>query len=489
MKVLLKLFSLKLVTSFLGLLYSILQVRTFGASRTIEVYFAAQSIVYLITSLTQSGQLSEFFLPEYHKLNKIKPKLGFTGLNIVLNRMFIWAIILSVVVFILTPLIIDLTVPGFEDSDKDKAVLISRVLLPYIFFQVLSSFFNTVLNAEEKFGRAESLGLVNTVLNIVVLLLLYSKLGVWALVVSLLVGKIIELFFYLFQLRKIGYRYSFIFSIDEFDHVSFFKTMKSTFLYVGATQVYSIVLTASISFLPEGIFAIFKYVQNLGNKVRGVFIQPFLTIFFTNISTLIQNSKSVLVEFQKNFKSIINVNTIILAGGILLGDDIIDLIWGGGKFNPDDVKIAYLFLIYVLIGILFSSIGGIYRKISVSLGYGKKLYNNWVISQLLTAGLTYILIREFQIYGLCLIIPLNVFLMSGASYLVYRKVGERLPVGILNKELLINIIIIGVACYLKYFNNEIITFGSNITSLLITLVSIFILSLYPLISTYKHFRS
>ena len=63
MKIIVKL-SLKLLASFLALAYSIIQVRYFGASRIIEIFFAAQSLIYLV-SLTQSGQLAEIFLPEF----------------------------------------------------------------------------------------------------------------------------------------------------------------------------------------------------------------------------------------------------------------------------------------------------------------------------------------------------------------------------------------------------------------------------------------
>ena len=170
-----------------------------------------------------------------------------------------------------------------------------------LYLQIVNSFFITVLNAEERFGKAELLGLTNTIVNIVVLVILYPYIKLWALVISLLLGKIIEFIFYISQLYKSGYRVKFSLSITEFDHKVFFRAMQSTFLYVGATQIYSIVLTASISFLPEGTYAIFKYVQNLANKIKGLFIQPFMTIFFTRYSLLLQDMKSVTNEFRKKF--------------------------------------------------------------------------------------------------------------------------------------------------------------------------------------------
>jgi len=489
MKILLKLFSLKLITSLLGLGYSILQVRYFGASRTIEIYFAAQSLIYLVTSLTQSGQLAEIFLPEFHKLNAIKKGLGFKGLNIVINRMFLWGSLIITIVFIFTPFFINLLVPGFSNEDKEQATLMFRVLLPYLFLQINNSFFITVLNAEEKYGRAEFLGVTNTIVNILSLVILYSYIGVWALIISLLLGKLIEFVFYTAQLYKIGFKFRFLISMPEFNHKLFFKTMQSTFMYVGATQIYSIVLTASISFLPEGTFAIFKYVQNLANKVKGLFIQPFLTIFFTQYSMLLQKSKSVNKEFFKNLSSIININVIIIIGSVLLGDLIIDLLWGSKKFDADNVKLAYLFLLFNIGSVLISSIGSVYRKMAVANGKGKKLYLFWVFSQLLSAFFTYILISNFETNGLFFIIPLNAFLMGITSYMVYKNTKNSIYYDYIKRDNFIGLLLITSAIILKYVSLNFGIIENRVNLITLFIFGALFLSLYPIFSTFKLFRN
>ena len=489
MKILLKLFSLKLLTSLLGLGYSILQVRFFGASRTIEIYFAAQSLIYLVTSLTQSGQLAEIFLPEFHKLNTIKSGLGFKGLNVVINKMFLWGTLIIAIVFIFTPFFIDLLVPGFSGEDKEQAILMFRVLLPYLFLQINNSFFITVLNAEEKYGRAELLGVTNTIVNILSLVVLYSYIGVWALVISLLLGKLIEFIFYIVQLYKIGFRYSFLLSIPEFNHTSFFKTMQSTLMYVGATQIYSIVLTASISFLPEGTFAIFKYVQNLSNKIKGLFIQPFLTIFFTQYSKLLQKSKEVVYEFKKNMGSIINVNTVIIIGTVLLGDYIIELIWGSKKFDTENVKLAYVFLIFNIGSVLISSVSSIYRKMSVAQGKGKRLYSFWVIAQLLSVLFTYVLISNFKTNGLFFIIPLNTLLMGITSYIIYKKTKSSISYNPINRKNIIGVMLIILAVVIKYISLNIVIIESKVNLITILIFGTLLLSLYPIFLIYKLFKN
>lgn len=487
MKNLLNLFSLKLIASILGLVSSIITVRLFGASRVIEIYFVAQTLVYLVASLTQSGQLAEVFLPEFHRLKEVSEKLGFAGLNVVINRFFLWSITITVLIFLSAPLFMKFTVPGYNLAEQEQAVLIFRILLPYLLLQFFNSFFITVLNAEKKYGRAELLGLTNISINIILLILFYKSLGIWALVISALTGKLLEFIFYIIQLYKIGYKYEFIFSVKEFNHLSFFSTMKATLFYVSASQIYTMILTASISFLPEGVFAVFKYVRTLGNKVDSVFLQPFIILFFTQYSLLVQKRKAVNKKFTKNFNSIINVNIIVLIGTILIGDIIIDLIWGGKKFDIDDVKLAYVFLIICVITVFISSIGSIYRKMSVTHGKAKKLYFYWSFSQLLSAAFTYILIKHLNVVGICIIIPLNAFLIAISSYYVFSQIKKLYYNSFINHAL--GLLLIVSASMIKYFGEFYIKpLFTEEYLIAIFALSTLLLSLYPALYIYRLMR-
>lgn len=482
MKILLKLFSLRFIGSIFGLASSIITVKYFGVTRSIEVFFAAQSLVYLVTSLTQSGQLAEIFLPEYNRLNNISKKLGFQALNVVINFFSFWIFGVIIIIFIFSDFFIEIIIPGFSQSEKNQATLIFRVLLPYLVLQLYNSFFITVLNAEKKFGRAEILSLINPIVTILSLVVLYEYFQIWALVFSVLLGKTIEFVFYFWQLYKIGYKYKFLLSINEFDHKSFFKTMSSTFFYVGATQFYLVILTAGTSFLPEGTFAIFKYVQGLSNKIKGLFIQPFLTIFFTTYSLLINSMKDVKKEFQRYFDGIINVNTIVIIGSIIIGDVIITLIWGGEKFSDTNVYRSYQFLVFNIISILFISIGSIYRKMAIAHGKGYELYSKWTIAQLISSGICYFLLKEFGVFGLMFIIPLNSLFMGIVSYWVYFKTNQSIRYNIFNKNIFFSILLVLIACLIK------LNFWNSLNYLAYGIVISFVLSLYPLTYIYKIFK-
>jgi putative peptidoglycan lipid II flippase len=403
--------------------------------------------------------------------------------------MFFLGTFIIIRVFVFANLFIELLVPGFSEQDKELATFIFRTLLPYLYLQIFTSFFITVLNAEEKFGRAELLGVTNTIINITSLVVLYPFIGIWALVISLLLGKLIEFIFYLLQLYKIGFRYKLILKSTDFDHNSFFKTLRSTFLYVGATQIYSIILTASISFLPEGVYAIFKYVQNLGNKIKGLFIQPFVTIFFTKYSQLLQSSKSLFNEFKKNIQSVFKMNTVIIIGVILLGTSILDFLWGNKKFSAENVSLAQLFLVFNVLGIFFSSLGSLYRKMAMSHGRGKELYRLWSLTQLISGLLSFLLIKYFKVNGLLFVIPINVLLLSLVSYIQYRRTSNPLRFNYLNRKNIESIFLITLAIAIKFVLDNYGGSYLDTHNVLFSIIATILLCLRPIYLIYKTFTS
>ena len=70
-----KLTVLRVIAAFIGLIYSILVVRTFGTTSEVDSYFIAISIMTILNKLLQTGQISELFLPIYLDIkNKNGPK-------------------------------------------------------------------------------------------------------------------------------------------------------------------------------------------------------------------------------------------------------------------------------------------------------------------------------------------------------------------------------------------------------------------------------
>lgn len=416
---------LRMVYAIFGLAYSILQVRIFGTSREVEVFFVANTVTYMVISLTQSGQLTEFFLPIYLSI-KVKhgKAAAHRAFSVLVNRFAIFLSIILIAFYFLSPLIVSLMAPGFTEVDKELCVKMFRFFLIFLEILFLNSFIDVTLNAEKIFGRVELAAILNGVISLILLVLFYKVLGIWILVLTLFVGKVVEFIITLIFVKKVGIKYSFIWTESTFDAKSFFKLMFTTSGYVLTTQVYSIVFTAMATLLPQGTYAMFKYVQQISGKASGILLAPLSTVFFSHFSNSVAAGEKQLEKKMRDpilYSAILGFIFTCLV--ILLGREIIDVLWKSKVMSDYFLGIGYWMLIINFMGFTNSAVGSIYRRVTISMDRGKNLYHFWIMVQIVSIILSYFIITPFGWFGLSLVAFLNTSLMAIGSIWVSKKCG------------------------------------------------------------------
>lgn len=447
---------IKILGALVGILYSVTQVHLFGASRIIEVFFAAQAVVYLITSLTQSGQLSEILLPEYIYLRENKSKeTAYKAFSVVINRLFIGFLIMAILAFILAPYIIYAYIPGYSEIDRRLGTSIFRAFLPFICLQVNFAFLRSLLNAEKIYGKVEVADVVSSLISLAILLLFHSSFGIWTLLISLYFGRVVAILVAIYYLVKCDIRYYFIWKISEFDHVSFFKKIFATLSYTGATQIRELIYTASISFLPEGTYAIFIYIKRLYSKVAGIFTQPLATVFFTKISDEI--TKGLGNSFLVLNKKLI-VMTTIFSGGLFVlafaaGFEALSFLWKSDKLGNDALDLAFILLLVFMGTFIMQMASNLERKKAIAFNLASPIYKTLAFVQIISGLVMFLLIHYLDISGLIVGIGIaQVLFLLTPSYIIYKHKPEMqaLPqFSFLAKSGLIILLTITITYYLK----------------------------------------
>jgi len=422
-KKILGLSGLRIIYAVFGLAYSILQVRFFGTSRGVEVFFVATTVSYMVISLTQSGQLCEFFLPVYLSIrtNHGKPA-AHRAFSVLINRFAVFFSILLIIFYFLSPFIVALMAPGFSEADIELCVKMFRVFLIFLELQFINSFIDVTLNAEKIFGRVELAAILNSIISLILLILFYQTFGVWILVITLFVGKVIEFMITIIFVKKVGIKYSMIWYEKTFDTKSFFRLMFTTSGYVGATQIFSMIFTAVATLLPQGTYAIFKYVQQISSKASGILVAPLSTVFFSHFSGSVSTGEKDLEKKMQDpilYSSLLGLSLTGLV--ILLGQEIINVLWKSKIMSDYFLHIGYWMLIINFVGFTLSAIGSIYRRVAVSLDKGKYLYRFWIGGQIISGLLSYLIIPPLGWFGLSIVTFLNAFLLAAGSIWVSRK--------------------------------------------------------------------
>ncbi len=428
---------IKLLGAVLSVLYYLLQVDYFGVSNTIECYFIAVSLTAFLLSLTQVGHLSGHYLPIYHSQEK---EYGVSAANasfwVVVNWLLLICVGAIVISIFLSDILVALIAPGFEEPSKELAALLFRFLGASILLQLLNIKSTLLLNALNVFNRSEVFNLLRVFVATLVLYFGFQELGVWALVWGVYLGSLLTLILNLHLLYKNGVVYQFIFSTPHFDHRLFFKNLLFIYPFIFSKRFFDFVLTAVISFLPQGVYAIYKYVESIFLKTGGIILSPTVNIFFTNYSIeSVNKSKKTVKLLDKAFR----INLLVALYSIVIvfsfGSDIVGFFWFQ-KIDSSLEQLAYLFLLASFLSLIFVAIGGLCFKILFVLQKTRRLYTGRAIVNLILAIYAVLAIRFFQSIGLVSVILMSAIL-SNSLFFILAKREERIISNMFNKPFLI----------------------------------------------------
>lgn len=420
-----RLTGLKLAGALLGLAYSASQARLFGATGEMDAYFVAMAGVYMITSLVQGGQLAEVFVPEYlgarHRRSQADASALFSA---VVTRLLAAVIALSALAILAAPLIMGVLGPGLSAADGEMATAMFRWAAVMVALTLFASFVNTTLNAEGVFGRAELTGLASQAISLALLWSMHGRLGIWVLIYSQTIGKLIELGSGAWFLRRKGIRFRPAWNAGEHDLGRFFKVLWATSGYVVATQLFTSVVTAAASLLPPGSLSIFNYAKLYCTKASALLLTPLSTVLFSKLAGQAAAGKGDLSRsLTMPVRSTLLLTAIITGMAWLAGRPALALLLGGPTMDTARLDLAHAILTWGFVGVTLSGTGGLFRKAAVALGKARRLYTFWSGAQVLSAAAAYAAVLLMGEQGLVWVMPINMGLLSWVSLEVSRRAG------------------------------------------------------------------
>ncbi|MFA5715062.1 MAG: murein biosynthesis integral membrane protein MurJ [Candidatus Paceibacterota bacterium] len=340
-----------LLSRVLGLLRDRLLAGAFGASTSLDVYFAAFRIPDLVYSIIFAGGVIVSLLPLFSDLQNKDKKQSWDVINNILNIFFLCFIVFSALFFIFTPQIISSMVSGFDSSAKEATVALSRLIFVSVFFFGLSSVFSTVLNY---FNRFVSYSLAPILYNLGIIagtVFLAPHWGVFGAGMGVVIGSFLHFIIQVPSAVKCGYRYKFIIDFKSKELKDFIGLIVPRTIASSSSQINFIVTTFIASGIGAGAISIFNLSNNLRYLPIGIVGVSFATAVFPFLSKLWTEHKKE--EFYANFRKVFNeVLYISFPIGILifvLRNEIVNIVLRTGQFGGSAAEITAAALgIYIL---------------------------------------------------------------------------------------------------------------------------------------------
>lgn len=450
-------FSVMVFTSIsrvLGLIRTLLIAYYFGAGMKTDAYFSSYKIANFFRQLFGEGALGAALIPTYNeKENAMGKDEAKVLIFSVLNFLFIFLVILSLVTIFFSTEIIEYTVKGYSIETKLLAIKLLRIMSFYILFIGISGTISVLLNNFNSFKTPAFMPIMFNISIISSILFFHKKYGIIALAYGVLIGGILELMVVLpiFCSKIKNYKIKIEFKDPCFKKI--FKLMAPMLLGIFARQINTIIDQFFASYLVKGSVTALENATRIYGLPLGIFAISITNVLFPVLSKNMEKNdyKGAKFEMEKslNFVSFLIIPSIFIL--TFYSRDVVKLLLGYGEFSKNEIiNLTSESLFYYSIGLLFYSWIHIISRGFYSKKNTKRPVAYSIISISINITLNYLLVGIMQHRGLALSTSIASMFNFILLYVSFNKRYIKLDTKKISKFILKTSIVSFIALFFTY---------------------------------------
>lgn len=330
------------LSAVLGILRDRLLASRFGVGPELDIYAAAFRIPDLVYTFLITGGLAIAFLPLFSEFFARDEKEGREAANHILNAFLVFLILMSSLLFLLSPWLVKILLPGFPVEVQNSALKLIKLLLLSPIFLGGANIFSGIL---QYFNRFFIYGLAPVIYNLSIIggiLFLAPRFGIFGVGLGVVGGAFLYFLSQFFGAIWCGFSWKLDFN---FRHPALLKVlglMGPRTIAVALQQLNLWVITAIASLLGSGSIAIFYFSNNL----QGFFISLVGVSFGTAAFPLL--SRAALQKDEGEFsrylkpalKQVIILAVLATLFLALFSEKVVSLLFGSGRFDQTAIKIT-----------------------------------------------------------------------------------------------------------------------------------------------------
>ena len=328
-----------------------------GTSVVSDSFVLAYRIPNLLRRLVAEGSMSASFIPVFATFLKGKESHEWREFA---NRMF-WTLSLllaavTVLGVIFSPTLVDLLTLGTGNVDLELAVLLNRIMWPYIFFIGLSALAMAILNSFRIFAVP---ALAPVLLNLSVigfsLVALRFKQPAIPLAFGVVLGGLLQLALQLPLLWRHGMRFSFGISFRHPGIRRVAKLMVPGLVGIGVAQINFVVDTvfATHDLMPKGSLMSLQIADRVMELVLGGYAIAVATAILPMMAQQVAEKNMDALRHTLSFSlRIVSFITIpAMVGLLILREPIIRVLFQHGRFDERSTQMTAWALLFFAFGL------------------------------------------------------------------------------------------------------------------------------------------
>ena len=390
-----------LLSKGFGFFREVVYANSYGLETNFDIYLIGAAIPLIInTAVFFLAQ--NYFIPIYHKEKNKSSIKSIDFINSSFWLFLISSLILTIILYLLTPLIINTYIPAAGENLKAIASKIFTIFLATIPFNAVYAMLTSFLQAEFDFKNPAVSALFQNIFIIILVYFFENVLSIYAIPIGYLIGSFVQ-FIYLFavSLRKENFR------LKKFE----IKTSKS---WVSGNFFFFIILIEVINQLyilidryfygkvePGGIASL-NYSSVLFGLPIAIFSLALSTAIFPQFTKAFNNKDHETLEghFIKGISMNLLVFIPITLIFIYYGNNLIKLMYERGKFTGSDTLMTYKILRIYAFSLIFYASYSIVNKLIYGAGFVKQLLLITAVVFVLKVILNFSLVGDYQQEGL-----------------------------------------------------------------------------------------
>ena len=407
-----------LLSKGFGFFREVVYANSYGLETNFDIYLIGAAIPLIInTAVFFLAQ--NYFIPVYHKENKNSSIKSSDFINSSFWLFLISSIILTILLYLFTPLIISIYVPAAGEDLKELASKIFSFFLVTIPFNAVYSILASFLQAEFDFKNPAISALFQNIFIIFLVYFFDDILGIFAIPLGYLIGAIVQ-FLYLFVIasKKENFRIKkFVLQTSKSWIANYFFFF--IVLIEVINQLYILIDRYFYGRVEPGGIASLNYSTVLFGLPIAIFSMALSTAIFPRFTKAFNNKDNESLE--RHFINGISINLLIFIPIAFIfyyyGNNLIKLMYERGKFTSSDTLMTYKILRVYAVSLIFYASYSIINKLIYGAGLIKQLLIITAFVFLLKVILNFTLVGNYQQEGLAGSTTLSYIALSIAGYI------------------------------------------------------------------------
>jgi putative peptidoglycan lipid II flippase len=291
-----------LASRVLGLLREVLTARFFGATRTLDAFYAAYTLANISRQLLAEGALSASFVPVFSRVqardgHDAARRLARQVLSILLVAC---SLVVAVGVWV-SPILVRIAAPGFDSEHAKLAVDLTRALLPFLLLVSVGALAMGVLNSIGSFFVPAIAPAASNLAFIAIILAFSHDISVWTLVWAVLAGGVCNMALQCAWAGRMGM--GILPARPDLSNPDLRETLSLFLPYAAGlslNQINPLISRMLGSFLEGGVISVLNYADRIIQLPLGLFVIAISQAVLPMLSRLDREDRSAFAEFIRD---------------------------------------------------------------------------------------------------------------------------------------------------------------------------------------------